>query len=150
MRKVAVTVCLFLTVACDPGASFALVTGSGRDASWLIQGDSVHGRVHASAFTITFDVDAVLDAPADVTLDADSAGLEIKDVAGLPLQLEQFIEACQDSTSPPPSRSKRCIFGRANLNSTNYDRLDSVTVRFGYAVAKGERVPLIARFARVK
>ena len=150
MRTITLAILLLITAACDPGASFTMVGGNGPDAAWPIQGDSVHGRVDASAFTIDFSVDAVLDAPAAVRVEVDSASLEIKDAFGAPLRLEQFRDACQDSTPPPPGRSKRCILGRVNLHSTDYDRLDSISVQFGHAVGSDGRVPLIARFVRMK
>ena len=149
MRSLILAIVLF-TVACDPGAGFKLVDGNGTDTSWPTPGDSVHARLNARAFTIDLSVSAELDAPADVVLALDSADLVIHDAEGRPLQLDDFTDHCDDSASPARSRSKRCVFGRANLHSTDYGRLDSITVQFGYASIKERRVPLTARFVRIR
>jgi hypothetical protein len=141
---------LLLTVSCDPGARFRLIDGNGAIASWAVADDSVRGTVNASAFTIDLSVQATLDAPADVTLLVDSASVMIRDVDGVPLQIDRFTNYCDDSIPPAPLRSKRCVFGRVNLHSTNYDRLDSVSVRFGYAITGEHRLPLVARFVRAR
>jgi hypothetical protein len=141
---------LLFTAACDPGAAFKLVDGNGTDTSWPTPGDSVHGRLNASAFTIDLSVSAVLDGPADVVLALDSTDLVIHDAKGRRLQLDHFTDHCDDSASTGRSRSKRCVFGRVNLQSTDYSPLDSLTVQFGYASIRERRVPLTARFVRIR
>ena len=139
---------VLLTGACDPGASFTLVDGNGTEASWPTGEGPVLGTVHASAFTIDLWVDAVLALPAGVTLAIDSASLVIRDAEGIPLQLDHFSGQCDASTPRAQIQSRRCVSGAVNLHSSNYDRLDSITVQFGYAIAEGHRRPLVARFAR--
>lgn len=141
---------LLLTVSCDPGADFRLVGGNGTIVSWAVADDSVRATVDASAFTIALSVGAVFDAPADIALALDSASLLIRDVEGTPLQIMYFTGSCDDSTPPAPLPSKRCVSGRVRVHSSNYSQLDSITVRFGYAIKRNDRVPLIARFARVR
>jgi hypothetical protein len=147
-----IMICGFLVaaLACDPGASFRLVDGNGANVSWPAADDSVRATVKASAFTIDFSVDAIVDAPADMTLTLDSASLVIRDAKGIPLPLDHFTSVCNDSTSSATGRSRRCASGYTNLHSTNYDRLDSVSVQVGFATTQGRRVPLVARFARVR
>lgn len=141
---------LLFTAACDPGARFEQVGSHRPEASWQVSRDTVHGRVRASAFTISLSVDATLGMPSNVSVVTDSATLQIRDVDGVELPIESFGLGCPGSIASARGRTTRCVRGSANLHSTNYDRLDSITVRFGYAVANGHRIPLITRFARVK
>ena len=141
---------LALAVACDPGAGFRLAGDGGTQASWPVGGDSVRGSVSASAFTISLSVRATLDAPAGVTFALDSSELVIQDITGAPIQLRYFGTDCEDSTRASPLRSRRCVIATANLESTSYRRLDSLTVRYGWAVHQGQRTPLIARFERIR
>jgi hypothetical protein len=144
------TLALLALAACDPGAGFALVGGNGSHISWAVADDTVLGSVDAGAFTIDLSVHATLEAPVGVVLAADSAALNIHDKAGVPLEIEYFSDACQDAIPPAPTRSRRCILGLTNLHSTRYGRLDTITVQFGWATSKGQRVPLTARFARLR
>ncbi|HKN66042.1 MAG TPA: hypothetical protein VJW73_07180 [Gemmatimonadaceae bacterium] len=141
---------LMLAAACDPGAAFKLVGGTDAKPVWPVAGDSVRATVRASAFTIELFVEASVDAPADVTLTVESASLVIRDVDSIPLQLQGFSSVCKDSTSVAAGRSRRCASGYVDLQSTNYDRLDSMSVKVGYALAGGRRFPLIVRLARVR
>lgn len=137
-----------LVTTCDPGASFELADSNAKEVSWIVAGDSVHGRVWANAFTIDLDVDAVLDAPNSVELLVDSANLAIYGVDGIALTHDSFKNVCDDTTTLVRTRTRRCTHGRVNLHSTDYDPLDSLTVRFGFAAAGGQLVPLTARFVR--
>lgn len=139
-----------LITACDPGASFELANGTAKEVSWIVAGDSVHGRVWADAFTIHLDVDAVLDAPSGVELLVDSTNLAIYGVDGIALTHDDFTNVCDDTITPAGARARRCTHGRVNLHSTDYDPLDSLTVRFGFAAARGQLVPLTARFVRTR
>lgn len=149
-RTVASAIVVALTSACDPGASFKLVDEhKPQEIAWSVADDSVHGRVWASAFIYNFDVNAILNAPADVELLLDSANLAIYGVGGKSFPHAKFENVCDDSVRNRPARVRRCLHGQVELAKIDYDPLDSVTVRFGYAVVREKLVPLTARFVRI-
>ena len=139
---------LLLTAACDPGAVLSLVGGNGDIASWPVADDSVRATVVAGAFTISLSVLAEFDAPANTMVAVDGTSLVILDVDGVPLKIDYVSASCDDSTATQPLRSRHCIEGRAALQSTDYSRIDSITVKLGYAITRGDSVPLTARFIR--
>jgi hypothetical protein len=145
MRVISIAI-VFGVVACDPGASFHVEGAPDGIIAWRQGADSVVARVHAHTFTIDLTAAVEVIASSATALELDSSTVRIRDRYGDTVAVERSWNSCYNASSG--SLNRRCVIADANLHSIRYDRLDSMTVQFGYAVLNGHRVPLTTVFRK--